>query len=282
VGDTTGLRLYLILIYQSQVSFAMKETKMSKAVLSLIIAGGLILIILVTGLTIYRIKFKRMEEAWTNEKTQRENLERNLAATQQELSAKANEANILQESLDTLRGQVSNLSQKVTKIEKEKEEQKEEFKELKDSLQDELAKKEITITQLKGKLTVNLMDKILFDSGRAEIKPDGKRVLDKISSLLLNKYPDRQIRVEGHTDNVPISGRLQTRFPTNWELSAARAISAVRYLQEKNSVDPNRLAAVGFGQYHPIETNDTPEGKARNRRIEIVLLPPEPEIKTVE
>ncbi|MBC8229206.1 OmpA family protein [bacterium] len=123
------------------------------------------------------------------------------------------------------------------------------------------------------------MDKILFDSGKAVIKSDGKRVLDKISSLLLNKYPDRQIRVEGHTDNVPISGVLQNRFPTNWELSTARATAAVRYLQEKNGVDSTRLASVGFGQYHPIDTNDTPEGKARNRRIEIVLLPPEPEIR---
>ena len=174
---------------------------------------------------------------------------------------------------------MSNLSQKVTKIEEEKEKKEEEFNELQNSLQREIEAKEITITQLKGKLTVNLMDKILFDSGKAVIKTDGKRVLDKISTLLLNKYPDRQIRVEGHTDNVPISGALQSRFPTNWELSAARAIAAVRHLQEKNGVDPTRLASVGFGQYHPIDTNDTTEGKARNRRIEIVLLPPEPEIR---
>lgn len=252
---------------------------MSKATLSIIVVGGLIFILLVAGVTVYRIKFKKMEEVWTNEKTQRENLEKTLAATQQQLSAKTNEASVLQEALDTLRGQVSNLSQKVTKIEEEKETKEEEFQELQDSLQREIEAKEITITQLKGKLTVNLMDKILFDSGKAVIKSDGKRVLDKISSLLLNKYPDRQIRVEGHTDNVPISGVLQSRFPTNWELSTARATAAVRYLQEKNGVDSTRLATVGFGQYHPIDTNDTPEGKARNRRIEIVLLPPEPEIR---
>ncbi|HIE25926.1 TPA: chemotaxis protein MotB [Candidatus Poribacteria bacterium] len=257
---------------------------MSKATLSLIVVGGLIFIFLVAGVTLYRIKFKNMEEAWINEKTQRENLEKTLAATQQQLSAKTNEASVLRDALDTLKEEVSNLSQKVTKIEAEKEKKEEEFKELQDSLQREIEAKEITITQLKGKLTVNLMDKILFDSGKAVIKSDGKRVLDKISRLLLNKYPDRQIRVEGHTDNVPIIGALQSRFPTNWELSAARAIAAVRYLQEKNGVDPTRLAAVGFGQYHPIDTNDTSEGKARNRRIEIVLLPPEPEIRqgTVE
>ncbi len=259
---------------------------MSKATLFLIVVGGLIFILLVAGVTVSRIKLKNMEEAWMNEKTQRENLEKNLAATQQqlsakinELSAKTNEASTLQDALDTIREQVSNLSQKVTEIEEEKEKKEEEFNELQNSLQREIEAKEITITQLKGKLTVNLMDKILFDSGKAVIKTDGKRVLDKISTLLLNKYPDRQIRVEGHTDNVPISGALQSRFPTNWELSAARAIAAVRHLQEKNGVDPTRLASVGFGQYHPIDTNDTTEGKARNRRIEIVLLPPEPEIR---
>ena len=83
---------------------------MSKATLSLIIVGGLIFILLITGVTAYRIKFKRMEEAWMNEKTRRENLERTLAATQQQLSAKINEANMLQDALDTLRKRASNLS----------------------------------------------------------------------------------------------------------------------------------------------------------------------------
>jgi chemotaxis protein MotB len=119
------------------------------------------------------------------------------------------------------------------------------------------------------------MDKVLFDSGKAEIKITGRRVLDKISKNLLNKYPDRQIRVEGHTDNVPIGPELKSKFPTNWELSTARATSAVRYLQEQGGVDPKRLSAVGYSEYHPIASNDTPEERAKNRRIEIILLPPE-------
>ena len=125
------------------------------------------------------------------------------------------------------------------------------------------------------KLTVNLMDKLLFDSGRADIKKEGREVLDKIAKNLLNKYPERAIRVEGHTDNVPIGGELKNRFPTNWELSNARATSAVRYLQDHGGVDAKRLTAVGYSQYHPIASNDTPEGRAKNRRIEIILAPPE-------
>ena len=259
---------------------------MSKTSLSLIVVFGLILVLLIAGLTAYRIKFKNVEALWMSEVARRENLEKqvsalqsDLDATRQQLSAKTNEAIMLQDALDAVKSQVSTLSQKVEKIEEEKEQKESEFSELQASLQREIESREITITQLKGKLTVNLMDKILFDSGRATIKTEGKKVLDKIATLLLNKYPDRQIRVEGHTDNVPISGALQRRFPTNWELSTARATAAVRHLQEKNSVDPTRLAAVGFGEYHPIDTNDTPEGKARNRRIEIILMPPEPEIR---
>ena len=114
------------------------------------------------------------------------------------------------------------------------------------------------------------MDKILFDSGRSTIKPEGKRVLEKIAKTFLNRFPDREIRVEGHTDNEPFKGSVLS----NWELSTARAISAVRYLQEHANVEATRLSATGYAHYHPIDTNDTQEGKARNRRIEIIVMPP--------
>ncbi len=267
---------------------------MDKKMLLLSAAGALVLMLLIAGLTAYMIKFNRMKQDWTTENTKRKgldiqvgNLEKKLLATKQELSAKTNEANILQEALDSTQStlnstasEASALKNRFAEIEEEKKRKESEFAELQASLQHEIEAREITITQLKGKLTVNLVDKILFDSGRAYLKRDGKKVLDKIVVLLLNKYPDRQIRVEGHTDNLPIGVALQKQFPTNWELSAARALSAVRYLQEKNKVAPQRLAAVAFGQYHPIDDRRTPEARARNRRIEIVLLPPEPEIRT--
>lgn len=126
---------------------------------------------------------------------------------------------------------------------------------------------------MKGQLTVNLMDKILFSSGKAAIKREGKRVLDKIAGTFLNRYPDREIRVEGHTDNVPFRGSVLN----NWDLSTSRAISAVRYLQEHASVDPTHLVAVGYAYHRPIDTNNTPDGRARNRRIEIIVMPPKKE-----
>jgi len=142
------------------------------------------------------------------------------------------------------------------------------------SLEDEMRKalesKEVTISELKGKLTVNILDRILFDSGEAELKPEGQKILEQIAGVLAS-HTNRQIHVIGHTDDVPI----RRKFASNWELSTARATAAVRFLQERAGVDPRRLGAVGHGEFHPIAPNTTPDGRARNRRIEVVVLPEE-------
>ena len=139
-----------------------------------------------------------------------------------------------------------------------------------DKMKGEIAKGEVTISELKGKLTLNMVDSILFDSGRSEVKTDGLAVLQKVVSILKD-VTDKAIRIEGHTDNVQIGGALARQYPTNWELSAARAINVTRYLQ-KQGVDSASLAAVARGETRPIAGNDTPEGRAKNRRIEIVLV----------
>ncbi|NOY44483.1 MAG: OmpA family protein [Deltaproteobacteria bacterium] len=130
----------------------------------------------------------------------------------------------------------------------------------------------VVIEQLKGKLSVKVLDEILFDSGSARIKPEGREVLRRLGEML-KAQADKAIVIEGHTDNVPIAGALAERFPSNWELSTARATSVVRFLQDEVGVEPERLSAVGFGPYRPVASNDTPEGRARNRRIEIKLVP---------
>jgi len=153
-----------------------------------------------------------------------------------------------------------------------KEEQS--YERLLQALQDmksEIAKGQVTISELKGRLTVNMVDAILFDSGRAEIKPDGLVVLGKVIEIL-KSVDDKAIRIEGHTDAIPISGSLTQRYPTNWELSAARAINVARYLQ-KQAINPAHLSAAGFGEFKPVADNATLEGRAKNRRIEIVLVP---------
>lgn len=144
--------------------------------------------------------------------------------------------------------------------------------ELSKSLQNEISKGNITIQQVRDRLTINLVDRVLFDSGQAEVKPDGQKVLKQVSDLL-KTVTDKQIRIEGHTDNVPISVKLQSRYKTNWELSTARATAVVRYLIDQGGVDPRHLSAVGHADTQPVAANDTEEGRSANRRIEIVLYP---------
>jgi chemotaxis protein MotB len=150
--------------------------------------------------------------------------------------------------------------------------------ELEEKLKAEIAKGEIRLSRANGRLTVDLVDKILFDSGDARISRRGEEVLARVGAVLV-RIEDRQVQVAGHTDDAPISERLTGRYPTNWELSTARATNVVRFLEEKAHIPPGRLVASGYGPFHPISPNTTARGRARNRRIEILLTPalaPEP------
>jgi len=153
-------------------------------------------------------------------------------------------------------------------------EMKSTYQHLLEDMKSEIEKGKITITQLKGKLKVNMLEEILFDSGRTTIKPDGLEVLARVGNILL-EVKDRAISIEGHTDDVPIGAVLARKYPTNWELSAARACTIVRYLQEKVGIDPDVLSATGYGEYQPVASNESEEGRAKNRRIEILLIPKE-------
>ncbi len=126
---------------------------------------------------------------------------------------------------------------------------------------------EVYIIQNEEGLLIRFKDSVLFDSGLSKLKEDGFIVLDKISDKL--KDIDNQIRVEGFTDNIPIK---TSKYNSNWELSAARAISVVRYFIENKGIDENRLSFTGWGEYKPIANNNSPEGRAKNRRIEITIL----------
>ncbi len=137
-----------------------------------------------------------------------------------------------------------------------------------EQLESEVRAGELEIEELKGRLQVRALDQILFDPGSAEIKPQGRAVLAKVAKQM-GKVADRTVRVEGHTDDRPIKTE---RFPSNWELSVARAATVARFLSE-NGIEPTRLEAVGYGEFRPIAANDTAESRARNRRIEIVLVP---------
>jgi chemotaxis protein MotB len=166
--------------------------------------------------------------------------------------------------------QIAALQTQVADLEKEKEMVGQKAKSLEDEMRADLESKDVTISKLQGKLTVNILDRVMFDSGEAIMKPDGEVVLRKVAAILAG-HPDLKIHVIGHTDNVPI----HVRFASNWELSTARALAAVHFLTERAGVDPRRVGVVGYGEYRPLADNATEEGRARNRRIAITILPDE-------
>lgn len=194
-------------------------------------------------------------------------------STTAELEAELERRQAAQESLSddyiSVRGEKSRL---LTQLEQEQESNKR-IANLKNRLERELNESRVEISQLKNQMTViKLTSEVLFGSGSARIKPAGQKVLSIIAESL-NAYPDRAISIEGHTDNVPVN--RNARYESNWELSAARALAALKYFQQNDRVDPKRLKLVGYGQYHPVSSNDTDEGRKRNRRIEIRMLPPQ-------
>ena len=164
----------------------------------------------------------------------------------------------------------------VAKISKEKEEEIAKARttqtEMVKTLQKEVELGQIKITQLADRLSINIVDKILFPSGEQGITEEGRRVLKRVGAVLF-QAKDKTFRIEGHTDNVPTGKALRNIFPSNWELSTARATNVVRFLQESAGIDPAALEAVGMGEYHPIASNKTPQGRSQNRRIEIILFP---------
>jgi chemotaxis protein MotB len=142
------------------------------------------------------------------------------------------------------------------------------------SLQTEISQKEIALHQTNERLTVTILDRVLFPSGQATLTPEGEQVMGKVASVL-TKMGDRRILIEGHTDNVAIGTALSARFPTNWELSTARATEVVKYLISHTQLPASRLSAVGRADTAPIANNATEEGRRLNRRIELIVLPPD-------
>lgn len=181
---------------------------------------------------------------------------------------------VLNAKSDELSKKIAAVMAENTDLRKSKEEKVMEvsktYEDMLEKMKTEVAQGEVTITELKGKLTVNMVDAILFDSGESDIKSEGKPVLEKVAEVLKN-VKGKNIRVEGHTDNVPITGNLKKKYATNWELSAARATNVARHLQSLG-IDPTLLSTAAYGEYKPVAENDTKEGRAKNRRIEIVLV----------
>lgn len=194
-----------------------------------------------------------------------------IASLQTALTAASNNLALAETKRTELQRTNDALRALVVELEREKEMTVNMGRGLEEQMRAELESKDVTISKLQGKLTVTILDRILFDSGEAVVRTDGEAVLQKIAALL-KQHPELKIHVIGHTDNVPIRPGARSRFASNWELSTARALAAVRFLTERAGVPPQRLGAVGYGEFRPIADNATAEGRARNRRIAITIL----------
>jgi chemotaxis protein MotB len=131
-----------------------------------------------------------------------------------------------------------------------------------------IASGKLRVRIVRGRMVVELSENILFDSGRADLKPEGQQALTEVAGVLTG-ISERDFQIAGHTDNIPIKS---AKFPSNWHLSTARALTVTTYLAE-HGVASSRLSAAGYADTQPASTNDTPEGRQQNRRIEIVLMP---------
>jgi chemotaxis protein MotB len=156
----------------------------------------------------------------------------------------------------------------------EKERQADELlkaqKQLAESLKKELGDARAKLEMTQRGLVLTFLDEIFFDSGKAVIKPEGLPTLEKVGKVLQETVPDSSVAVEGHTDNVPIR---YSGWRSNWELSTGRALAVVHHLIGAQGLKPERLRAVGYGEFHPVSPNETAEGRRQDRRVEIVILP---------
>ena len=210
-----------------------------------------------------------------------------LAKTRSELSQTQEILQNANEATRKIAAERNALQQEKRDLESEKESLRAKLSEIESELQRIRVQSQRSITAIQekfkdtvgaalddaGRLKLDVKGKILFETGKATLSSEGKVLLDAIAEevLLNTHYADYAVRVEGHTDNAPIGGS-ELR---NWNLSTERAIAAVKYLQVHAGVDAQRLAATGYAFYQPIDTTDTPEAKAKNRRIEIILVPPQ-------
>ena len=141
---------------------------------------------------------------------------------------------------------------------------------LEQKLSQEINDKQIKLQMMEKGLVITVVGDLLFDSGKAKIRTEAYPLLDKVSAILKDNMAQFNVGIEGHTDNVPIK---HSGWKSNWELSTSRALSVLHYLVKDQGVSPERLSAIGYGEYRPVASNDSRDGRKQNRRVEIVILP---------
>ena len=186
----------------------------------------------------------------------------------------------LTRALDEARSEGSELRHRLAEargrqenLDRQREALQESYEALVRGLQKEVQEKQATVEKFRETLRVTFVDRILFGFSRVRISDEGKAVLDNLAGAL-SEMPEGRIRIAGHADSIPVAEKHRYRFPSNWELSSARAAAVARYLQENGGINPKAMEIVGFSNYHPVADNSAEEGRAQNRRVEITITPP--------
>ncbi|MCB9620817.1 MAG: OmpA family protein [Sandaracinus sp.] len=206
-------------------------------------------------------------------------LEQRIGEVESQNGELANRLRALGQTVEGLEGQRSELQGELNETQRALEELRERerqaqarletFRNLLNRFRSMIESGRLRVRIVRNRMVVELPEGILFDSGRAELKESGQATLSEVGQVL-QQVGEREFQIAGHTDNVPLGRRA--RFGDNWELSAARAVNVARYLTEQG-VPANRISAAGYADTQPVSSNETPEGRAQNRRIEIVLVP---------
>lgn len=198
-----------------------------------------------------------------------ERLIEEIRALKQKLSFSENAVSLKQQELDKVYNNLNITRQKSGQQVREIELRKQELATLKQLL----SNTDIKISDLKNRFTVfEMKQEILFNEGEARLNKNGKKTISDLAKIF-RQFPQRQIAIQGHTDNQAVGKSLQKKFTSNWELAAARSASAIHFLQNIEEIKPQRMVLVSYSEYRPIHNNSTIQGQANNRRIEIILMP---------
>lgn len=173
-------------------------------------------------------------------------------------------------TIQALSDEVKRLNEELEGLVSSREDLVKAKEELENKLREELTRGDLSVTMESRGVVVTVMDSILFDSGKTELKDSVKTTLDKLTDTLNHQVAENRVYVEGHTDNVPIR---YSGWRSNWELSTARATEVVHYFVDEKNINPVRVAATGYGEYQPVADNGSEEGRLKNRRVEIIISP---------
>jgi chemotaxis protein MotB len=206
---------------------------------------------------------QQFKKQFQDESQKTAGLEKKVADLQEQLGAAEKQRNDSQQQIELLKVSTAKLEEEKGALQAKSSQ----YEQLTASLQSQIQNGQVEISELRGKMTVKLKDKVLFASGSTALGKEGRAALDAVADAFKD-LKGKNVVVAGYTDDVPIGGK--TGFKDNWDLSTARAVTVVRYLQSKG-VSPAILGAIGFSEYRPLAANDSPEGRSQNRRIEIAL-----------